>query len=73
MTKKTTMSEKEDKLTVDSDYYLDWHVISKAQSLLERAKTTIQFSKVKDETTQQDLKNDVQSVYQTLELLYPRE
>ncbi len=67
------MPEENNNFPLEWDYYLDWHVISKAQSLLEKAKTTIKFSKVKDEKTQQDLNVCMQNVYQTLGLLYSPE
>ncbi|MDJ0800170.1 MAG: hypothetical protein QNJ51_25750 [Calothrix sp. MO_167.B12] len=67
------MSEQEENFSVDWEYYLDWHIICKAQSLLERCKTTIKFSRARDEETTNELKSSMERVYQTLELLYPQE
>ncbi len=67
------MPDQDDKFPVDWDYYLDVHVINKAQSLLDKAKTTIKFSKIKEEKTQRDLEACIHKVYQTLGLLYSPE
>ena len=67
------MPQQDDQVPVDWDYYLDVHVINKAQSLLDKAKTIIKFSKIKEEKTQGDLEASIQKVYKTLALLYPPE
>ncbi len=65
------MPEGNEQFPVDWDYYLDHHVISRAQSLLEKAKTIIKFSKVKETKTNENLGACIQEVYKTLNLLYP--
>jgi hypothetical protein len=52
------------------DYYLEWHILCRAESLLSRAKTVFKFSKIKDEKADMELAKSIEQVYETLGLLY---